>query len=293
MAIKIWTGADGDGDWENASNWIGGAPANGDDVHIENTSQSILDNLDQSALSLASLIVAKSFTGVIGQRGQYLQIGAAAVRIGEYYGVGSAPLGSPRIQLDLGSVATIVEVFDAGMPQNAEDPAVWLKANKNTSLVYVRKGRVGIAPQTGETSTLGGVLVGYVNSLATDAEVQIGRGVALSDLLIKGGRTILLCAVDTVTLEAGALLTEGSGAIGSLSITGGAAVLNSAGTITLLEVSKNGLADFTKSSYARTVATAKLDPDGRIKYDPSVIMMTNHLQPLGAGGNVQYQASAS
>lgn len=281
------------------SNWLDTAgadaniPANSDDVVLENSSQSVTSGLDQSGVALATLTARQSFTGYVGTAAAYLQIGSSIVRIGEYFGTGTVPAGSSLIKLDLGATAAAVDIFNAGTPLTTAAPAIYIKANSASTVVRIRKGKVAIAPNTGETTTVGTIQVSYVSNQATDAVVQIGSGVTLTTLLCKGSDTTLLCAATTVTQEAGTLKTEGAGAIGTVKVTGGTATLNSTGTITLLEVSKTGLADFTKSSAGRTVSTAKLDPDGRIKADPSVITFSNLIQPLSTSGNVQFQASAA
>jgi len=277
MATKIWVGTDSgnEGDWSVAANWSpSGVPVNDDDVYLEDSSQSVTGGLDQSAVALASLNIAQSFTGQVGTSSAYLQVGAAAVRIGYHDGPGM-PSGSSLIKLDLGSVTTAAVVIEnSGSSSDSTEPPIYLKAAKAASTIEVRKGRVGIAWATGETSTVGTITVAYVSQQSTDADVYIGSGVTLTTLTQKGGDCILGCAATTVNAYGGTLYTVGSGAITTMNAKGATIYPNSTGTISDLIIS-GGTVDFTRSSATRTVTTAKLDAGGTLKRDPNVVTITN------------------
>ena len=92
MANRIWIGTDtgNEGDWGTAANWSGAAvPIANDDVYFENSSQSVIDTLDQSAIELDSLNIAQSFTGDFGLAATPLQIDSPIVNIGYNNGPGS------------------------------------------------------------------------------------------------------------------------------------------------------------------------------------------------------------
>ncbi len=114
----------------------------------------------------------------------------------------------------------------------------------------------------------------------------------MANMYWKGGDNLLSSAATTINVNGGTLQTEGSGAYTTVNNTSGTFISNSTGTITTLNVSGTGISDFTKSQEARTVTTAKLDPSGTFKYDPSVITLTNKLQPVSASGNIQYYATS-
>ena len=106
-----------------------------------------------------------------------------------------------------------------------------------------------------------------------------------------GGDVVAQCGIGTAaTMYAGTLKIHGSGTITLLWIKGGTCEPNSTGTITNLYVT-GGTADFTKSAAARTVTTAKLDPSGIIKYDPSIVTMTNKIQPYSTSGVITMKAA--
>jgi len=279
MATKIWVGTDStnEGDWATAANWSpSGVPANADDVYLENSSQDVTEGFDQSAVALTSLHIALSYTGKIGDDDEYLQIGATTVNIGSHNGPGS-PSGSGRIKLDLGTTAATVVIYNSGTSYDSGYPAIRILCNNAATTLEVRKGTVGVAYETGETSTLLKITEGYVSSVAGDADVFIGSGVTLTTLEKAGGDCVLGCAATTVNHSAGNLTTTGSGAITTLNNDGGTVISNSTGTIALLDTD-GGLVDFTKSAAARTVTTCKLDAGGKLKYDPDVVTMTNKVQ---------------
>ncbi len=65
---------------------------------------------------------------------------------------------------------------------------------------------------------------------------------------------------------------------------------NSVGTITNLNVT-GGTADFTGSQNTRTVTTAKVGKTGQIKYDISILTLTNKIQPVETSGTIAFTAS--
>jgi hypothetical protein len=205
----------------------------------------------------------------------YLQIKATAVNIGYNYGPGS-PAGSGRIKLDLGSTASTVTIDNTGTNTDTNKPTVRIKANSATTVIRVRKGKVGIAFESGETTTIGSITVSYVSQPSSDADVFIGAGVTLTTLTKTGGDVVLNCAATTVSSsDSGTLITAGSGAITTLNAKGGTVTPNSTGTIGTLNINTAGTVDFTKSAAARTVTTLKLDAGGVLKYDPGIVTITN------------------
>jgi len=293
MADRIWIGTDtgNEGDWATAANWTGAAvPVNGDDVYFVDSSQSVTEGFAQGAVTLGSLNIAQSYTGLIGTAAGYLVINATVLRIGYHYGPGT-PAGSGRIKLNLGAAASTAIIFNTGSPDDSYLPAVRLLCNHANTTVEVRKGTVGIACEPTETSTLSKVSVSYVSQVTADADVYIGAGVTLTTLDKSGGDCVLECAATTVTNGAGKLITAGSGAITTMNCTGGTIESNSSGTITTCNAFDAGYIDFTKAQAARTVTTLKIGNSARISLDPSIITLTNKIQPYDASGDVTLQAA--
>jgi hypothetical protein len=292
--------------WDTAANWSTGiVPGNAasQDVFIEDFATDILYGLDQSGIAntLASLNFGATFTGKLGPNGatgvagDYLQIKATTLNIGQHFGSGT-PLGSGRIKIDLGATASTVNIFRTASPFDTTKPSVRLKAASASTNVTVHRGSVGIAFESGETSTVGTVGVRWVATRSTDSDVFIGDGVTITTLEQTAGTCLLRAAVTTATITGGTFSTAGVGAIttlnvsggtvtttgtaaatiGTANVTGGSVFFNSLGTITALNIS-GGTVDFTRSTSARTVTTPKLDAGGQLRYDPNDITMTNKI----------------
>ena len=295
MATKIWIGTDtgNEGDWATAANWSpSGVPEAGDDVYFENSSQSVTEGFDQSAITLGSLHIAQSYTGYIGTASAYLQVSATVVEIGSHSGPGT-PLGSGRLKIALGSVQSAITVNNsAASAADTYRTPIQLTNTHAASTLTVNKGKVGFCTGTGETGQLATLTLNYVGNQSTDAEVYVGSGVTLATVKKYGGKLDIRCAVTTYTVYAGSDLIAGSGALGTIYVKGGTVESNTTGTITTAEVS-GGTLDLSKSSAARTITTLKVDSPGKIKYDPAVVTLTNKIQPITAAGVIAYQAQAS
>lgn len=283
--------------WDNVDNWSGGAlPGGAADQDVYLGDAEIFYGLDQSAIgnALDTLNVESAKISVnpaTGTLPTYLQIKAAAVLIGRHSGPGTIQFATP-VNIDTGATASNIVVYNSGTNTTTTQPAVRLIAASASTNIEVRKGRVGIGYHNGETATVGNIVVNYITSQSSDADVYIGEGVTLTNYTQKGGACSLGSAIGTLgELSAGAMTTFGEGTIATMNISGGTATLNAIGTITALNVTGNGTADLTKSSQARTVTTAKIGDTGTIKVDPSVVTLTNNIQPFDATGDITLRAA--
>ncbi len=164
--------ATGARNWYNATTGAFFPPASwggSDNVYVENSSTSILWNLDLSAYPVASFSFGKTFvtpavaglnpmqfqtgaattavsTAAHEYRGHKLKIAATTVTIGYYNGNGS-PSMSGRINLDLHTTSSsTARVFDTGVnPTDAGQMACRLVYNVGTRTVKIYGGNVGIA----------------------------------------------------------------------------------------------------------------------------------------------------
>lgn len=284
-------------DYSTAANWdtgiVPGASAS-QNVYIEDAT--IYYGLDHSAAAetLSSLNITHSVVGANGATGMaasYLQTKATIVEIGYNYGPGTISQSAP-INLSLGATASTVTIHNTGTNATSTLAAVRIKANEATTVITVKKGKVGIANEPGETTTVATINVSYVNQVDSDADVFIGSGVTLTTLMMTGGECLLRCAGTTVSVFAGNLTTIGSGAITTLNLDGGNCESNSSGTITAANV-YSGTLDLTKSRTVRTITTLKVDPGGKVKYDPGVITLTNKIQPIQTTNNIVFTATES
>lgn len=312
FARAATTASAGPKHWDSVANWSDGdlpGDSAADEVYIEDFSGSIFYGLDQSGIAntLTSLNIGKSFTGKIGSNGSagiaadYLQIKATALNVGRHFGPGS-PTGSGRLKIDLGATASTITVDGTATASDSGKPALRLKMASTSTNLHVNKGSVGVAVEAGETSTLGTVRVGFLTNVSSDSDLFLGDGVTFggtNTLDITGGDVSLRSAVTTVTITSGSLIKTNSGAITTINqsggtvstwdsgtvttvnLTGGTFNSNSTGTITTLDID-GGRADFTKSPASRTVTTPTLDSGGTLKYDPSIVTMTNKINSTNA-----------
>ena len=292
MAINIWTGAHASfpSEWANAGNWntIGATnriPTSADHVYFENNAVDCDEVMDQSAFTLPSLNIDQSYTGSIGTSTAPLQVGATILNIGQHSGPGT-PAGSPLINIDLGTPASTITVSNTGTSADTSRAPVRLKGTHVTNVLTVKKGKVEFGSDTDDiTSKLRTVVVSYDTKVNTDADLFIGKNVALAtSLTCFGGDTVIECDCPLTTVHAGTMTFTGTWAGATILNTyGGTSTLNSgAATLTNCNV-YGGTVDFTKSTSARTVTNAILGAGGVIKFNSSHVTLTAGIKSADTG----------
>jgi len=274
--------ATGPNHYDNVDNFSAGTlPAAGEDIFADNTAVSILHGLDASAVALLSFTQAQNFTGDIGlpernangyqeYRGQYLQINAATMLLGNGPGTGSR-----RIKIDSGSTtANLVTVEDTGAPAEQGLPAVLWKGTHPSGRLEVHAGQVGVAALGGEVATL---LVVFV----AGGNVEFGAGLTgIGTFTNQIGTVTLRSDVTTFTSAGGLVTILGDAATTTMGITGGAVDYRSSGAITSLTVGgPGGTLDCSNDNSARIISAAVLDGGGRINDPLDTIDFTTGVQP--------------
>jgi hypothetical protein len=225
----------GPNDWSTAQNWsLGVLPVSGDVAVVDLDGAAINFGLDQHLVSLLELrivyrdgqsgLLAQNPNGYPEYRNTYLKIGAATGTINSEQ--------SQMTKVDFGSSAVTCTVSGSGTTgldgQNV--PAVLLKGSNAT--FNVSKGVVGIAYFAGETATANTLTVGQQTGGATDATVITGYGCTVTAANVQNGTvTIWNPAGTTLTMLAGNVTLNGTGAPAQLTIGGGTCVVNTIGTI--------------------------------------------------------------
>lgn len=274
LTVSTTTACTGPNYWTNTANWSGGAvPVNADDVIID-VPVSILYGLDQSAVTLASLVVGSSFTGdaYIGlprtnpagyteYRDQYLAIGATAVRIGVGDGNGSA-----RIKIAFGSVQTSCEVRRASQGAETNVPAVLLTGTHASNAFDVQEASVGLAFYGGETATA------LTLRLAAAAQVTCGEGATLGTITGEGSLSVN-SSVTTLTQYDGEWRVNGAAAVTTFTQHGGVLQHRSTGTFATSTI--GGTLERSERAAAATMTTATLNPGGRIVDPAATLTFTN------------------
>lgn len=277
MAIKVWVGGDAgnENDWGTAANWSpSGVPANGDDVYVEDPTYAI-DGSDQSAVALDSLNIAQNFESTIGSEATPLEVGASQVNIGYVRGAGT-PGGATRIHLDLGSAtAANVVVFDTAT--SGEDDLhhpVRLIADNASTTIDIRRGRVSIMDDPGDTGEVSSIDVAGGNSEVIVGVLEDNAALTIGTLTVAGGRVECYNNLTTLNVDGGRVLTEGPMTITTASVRDGRFVSNATGTITTVDLD-NGVVDLTQSKEPRTISTLTHER-GSIIFDPDLITISTY-----------------
>lgn len=257
-------------------------PAN--TVSLQGSGVSILYGLEHVAGTMAALIHQSTFTGNVGlprnnangyveYRPTYWELDATEVQIG--VGAGS---GSPRFNLNSGTVAATVNVYGTGTAPETGVPAFLWKGTHISSVVNVNRGNVGIAFFEGEAANLIALNVTFTTSQLTDSTVICGSGVvwANSQLDIYGGNTTINSNSQNITVRAGSITIAGSATVTSeLLLEGGTCYYTSTGTCTLCTMTRGATIDFRRDSRARTF-TALVMNGGGTWYDPNGTVTTTN-----------------
>ncbi len=260
--------------FSNANNWTGGAvPVNSDDVFYQDTNISCQFDIDQNAITLASLTVDQSFTGDLGlprtrgtgataypeYRETYLKISAATVTIGNGDGAGSG-----RLKLNTGAVPATLNINGSGTPSTGELRSIsWLGANSG-NVVNVNKGSVAAASIAGEAATIGTLRQGFRTSVNSDTDVFLGTGVTLTTVNKSGGTLTINSNVTTLTQTGGETILA-AGTPGTLNVWGGALRYRSAGNATTMNLA--GELDCRSDLRGRQIGTLNIFK-GAIIRDP-------------------------
>lgn len=259
MATRTWLGVDGN--WNNTSNWSGGAvPVDGDSVVIADGTIDITSGLDQTGVNLVDLYI--SFGANIGSDGAYLTIGVT----GKLTWIGSGQ--TVRIAAEAGGIAKAV-IAPQGM-------GTFVVAGSGTYTLIEggRQGRIEIA--SGAT----------VTTLRTaGAGVYADAGTAFTTLDVAGGYAQTFRSVGTATVQSGARLETRSTAAVSTKVTtypGGYFNHKSSGTVAHSEAYPNAVATSAGSPYNFTLTNATTWVGGKnFQQESNVITQSNATVPVG------------
>lgn len=275
------TSNQGPNDWSTAANWSAATvPVDGDIIHIEDGSWEILYGLDQSSIDPAALHIWASFTGKIGlpkwnsggyaeYRTDYLTLNSCPI-----LKIGAGPgAGSGRLKINVGSNAACTA--DVERTGETVEPGVPFQSREGThanNVVNITRGYVGIAIFGGETATVLTLRVGFVANRANDATVVCGSGVTHTTVHQLGGRLELNANTTTVNVRGGTCVfkqavtvtTLDVGAVDPRDTAPCTALYNSSGTITTVNVRRNGILDFSQDMRSVTVTTLNAYAGARI-----------------------------
>jgi hypothetical protein len=260
-------------------------PVNGDDVIVQDSANSILYGLDQSAVTLASLAIDQSFSGTIGlprtsaagyveYREQYLKIGATAVTIGRGEGAGSG-----RIKLNTLAVQTTLHVLNSGTSAENGVPAILWQGTHASNAIVVTKGSFAAAHFADESATIAALRQGYRTNVASDSDVRLGAGCSLASCAIAklGGTLEVRSSLAALEQHQGETVITG-GSPGTLSIAGGAVRYKSGGTYTAAVIYGGGELDFRQDAQPRTATDTTLHKGAALRDPAQTVTFTNPIE---------------
>src|SRR5262249_46766546 len=165
-------------------------------VVFDSGSADVLYDLDQNAVTPASILVDVGYRGRIGlpelnsddavntyaeYREKYLRYGNSGD--GQTVTV-TIRGGAGRIKLNTGTAQAVWNVNDSAQPLEDNVPSVLLKGTHTSNAPNILRAAIGVAPFAGETANLATVNVGYRSNRAGDASVRLGGGVGLGNATI-------------------------------------------------------------------------------------------------------------
>ena len=277
----------GPGHWNTAMNWsTRTVPVDTDIVVIGDSAQSIIYDIDQSAVELLSLTVKSTFTGTIGLpinntsgfvegRDTHLTIGATTMTID---GSGS---GRINIELSAGDLSNVI-VTGSGTAAVSGVPPILLRGGVGgSSTLHIRKGTVGAAWYADEVAEFTTVNMDFITNQNTDAVLLAGTGAAITTLTKNGGSASISSNLTTLIQTAGSVSINGAATVGTMKLRGGTCFYKSIGTLASV-IASGGVLDFRADSRARTVTTAVAYAGASI-YDPlGTVAWTNDIDLIEA-----------
>ena len=264
MANNVWLGTTSTA-FGTGTNWsAGSAPTTGDNIIFDGRATQGLVGSDQSAITLASIRVYRSYAYDVGSTTTPLKIGATTVDLYLEPDGQTSGTGPSLIALDYYTIQNTTTVYNNARTVGSSGfPCVMLKGTHASNVLSVKGGTVGVGLFAPNEATTWSKI--HVDGDA--AYLVIGGGTTLTTLNQKRGKIKLYCAATTINQDGGELETIGSGAITTANISG-KLISNSTGTITTLYVNSAGVADFSTSAISRTVtnctiygASSKIEAD--------------------------------
>lgn len=266
------TASAGPNHWGTAANWsTGSVPVDADDVIIGAGNVSILWDLDQSTIDLASFTVMAAYTGQIGNpdyadsyrqyRETYLKLGTATT---VDIGLGDGP-GSSLIRLHTGSNATTLRVWKMGSPTEAGLPALQLQGSHASNVLNAYSGTIGLAVNPGETAQFPTINAGYETSQSSDVQIICGSGCTLGGTITQSGGIVdATTATTTWSISGGDAILRGTATLTTLNLDGGTMTYRSSGTLTTANVGSDGTLDFSRDLRSRTVTNCYASAGARV-----------------------------
>lgn len=275
-------------DINNATNWSpSGVPGAADDVYIDNSSISLLYNLDAlAAVTFTSLTIDQSFTGDVGlsetnsdgteyleYRPQYFQCGATTITIGR--GEGS---GSGMVKIDNVALATTMNVIDSGSPKEDGREAILWKGTHASNVINITGGSLGVAIFGGEVATVATLRMGSGLLGAAEPSVRCGAGVTLTTITKEAGTLEIGSSLTTLNNHGGDV-TINAGTITTLTVNAGTCSYLGTGTITTVNIAGGATMDLSGVPVGRTFTNTNMHAGARLHDPASTVTFSTAIVP--------------
>lgn len=286
-AVTTTTAPTGKNWWVAANFDSGTLPGVGDTVYARNSSEPVKYGLDQSgAGTILQLNLDANMTGDVGlprlnsdgdttyaeYRLRYLTVRATTVNIGSGEGQGSR-----RILLDLGGIASTVNVF--ALSSSAENglSALQLKGTSITTL-NARASTADIAPVGGEVSTI------TTLNATGNAFVRCSSGVTLATVNVSQNADVITdSAITALTTRDNGRIRKGSGAVTTWNAYGQTNEVQGAGTIATLALGAGRILDASSLTSGVVITNASVGRGAVINDAAGKLTWTNPIQLSGCG----------
>jgi hypothetical protein len=258
IAIATTTASSGPGDWNLATNWVGGVAAGAaDDPYLDGLPYDITDSLASIAQVLSTRIINCKNIGRPLHNGRYREWRPRylAALMSKLY------INSPEsdlLRIDLLALASVVEVIVDDIAINGSEEgmeALCLKCSgANGFNLTVNRGSVGVAAFEGETAKVPSIIQNYRDS-PSDTHIRCGLGATLTNVYRSGGSFIWGTALTTFEQreQAGeAIFNGGAVTIANVNLFAGSLVMLPTATTSVLTniiVGSGCVLDLSKCSY--------------------------------------------
>ena len=254
----------GPSDLNSVANYSTGAkPVTGDSLLIDGRAAApILYGLNQSGVTLASLIVDASMTNQVGSAMYPVRMSATSATFGQSQ-LGRGQAATPRINWDFGTVATAVAVLSGtNSTADAGREPIRIKGSNAANTLAVAGGLVGLA------TNLPADTANFPTITVTGGALNTAPGVTAGTLNNVGGVVNINGGMTTVsTYTNGTTRTYGTGTIGSVNPIAGRTYIGnrpaSGAAVTTLNM-VGGSVDFSVNPLPATVGTLNVGP-GSVK----------------------------
>lgn len=254
MIITKWLGTL-TGVFGTAGNWSNGVPVTGDTAIFDQDATGDLAGSDQSAITLAAMIVYQGFLKSIGTTATPLKIASTLVQIGLQVDPAAQGGGAHRVVLDLHTVQTTVVVYNTGSstPDTGLEN-VRIKGAHASNALYVLGGSVGVGTNKVDDTAQ------FPTMACSGGRLNVGGGVTMTTLTYNGNaQGNIFSGLTTLTLNGQAKVASyGDYAITTVTLNGGDFLCNhrknSGASITTLN-QQGGNIDVSADPRALTVTT--------------------------------------